>query len=150
MAVNTTKVAAEDNSERKRISIPKADDSVLAWWATQNDPSLSVRLLIRNEIERSGYTDMAFRPVVQQPLRGRPSGPAGEATEGDQPTEGIQFEDGRTSSAASHVSTSPVREPLHAVETAMPRDVQPRVMQPRVPQLVASGGGDLIDNIMNG
>jgi len=60
-----TKSPAEESSERKRISIPKADKSVLAWWASQRDPGLSVRLLVRDEIERSGNSDVAYRPVVQ-------------------------------------------------------------------------------------
>ena len=69
-----TRTSADETSERKRISIPKADESVLAWWDEQKDSGLSVRLLIRNEIERSGYTDTAFRPVAQLPRRGRPPG----------------------------------------------------------------------------
>jgi hypothetical protein len=59
------KSPTEEISDRKRISIPKADESVLEWWEAQKDPGLSVRFLIRNEIERSGYTDLAFRPVKQ-------------------------------------------------------------------------------------
>ena len=64
-----TKSPAEDTSDRKRISIPKADVSSLEWWKAQKDPGLSVRLLIRNEIERSGYIDVAFRPVTQRPAQ---------------------------------------------------------------------------------
>jgi len=60
-----TKSPAEETSDRKRISIPKADKSVLEWWEAQKDPGLSVRLLIRTEIERSGNLDVAFRPVTQ-------------------------------------------------------------------------------------
>jgi hypothetical protein len=63
-----TKSPTEDTSDRKRISIPKADESVLAWWDAQKDPGLSVRLLVRNEIERSGYTDLAYRPVTKLPV----------------------------------------------------------------------------------
>jgi hypothetical protein len=59
------KSPAEETSDRKRISIPKADQSALEWWDSQKDPGLSVRLLIRSEIERSGYADVAFRPVTQ-------------------------------------------------------------------------------------
>lgn len=53
----------ESTSERKRVSIPRRDESVLRWWAEQEDPSLSIRLLIRAELERSGYVDFASRPV---------------------------------------------------------------------------------------
>lgn len=49
--------------ERKRISIPRSDESVLRWWAAQDDPTLSIRLLIRAELERSGYIDYASRPI---------------------------------------------------------------------------------------
>jgi hypothetical protein len=58
-----TERASEQTSERKRISIPRADQSALDWWEAQHDVGLSVRLLIRAEIERSGYVDVAFRPL---------------------------------------------------------------------------------------
>lgn len=54
---------SDETSERKRTSIPKVDDSVLEWWEAQHDAGLSVRLLIRAEIERSGFLDVAYRPV---------------------------------------------------------------------------------------
>lgn len=57
---------------RKTFSIPKADESTLAWWDAQDDASLSLRLLVREEIQRNGYTDTANRPVEQLPRRGRP------------------------------------------------------------------------------
>lgn len=50
---------------RPRISIPGADVSVLEWWAAQDDPSLSVRLLIRQEMKLNGVTDRAMRPVAK-------------------------------------------------------------------------------------
>lgn len=46
--------AADGTCERKRISIPKVDTSVLDWWERQHDAGMSIRLLIRREIERSG------------------------------------------------------------------------------------------------
>lgn len=54
-----------DKSERKRVSIPKADESVLEWWDAQHDPGQSIRLLIRREIERSGYVDVVYKRVTQ-------------------------------------------------------------------------------------
>lgn len=69
-----SKNAADEISERKRISIPKADESALQWWAVQRDPALSIRTLIRAEIERSGYVDAVYKPVTQLPRRGRPPG----------------------------------------------------------------------------
>jgi len=70
------KARSDDNSERKRITIPQADESAHNWWALQKDPGLSMRLLIRSEIERTGYVDIAFKPVEQLTRRGRPAGSA--------------------------------------------------------------------------
>jgi hypothetical protein len=55
--------AEEPKSERKQVSIPREDTSVLQWWDAQRDPGMSLRLIIRAEIERSGYVDHANRPV---------------------------------------------------------------------------------------
>lgn len=60
-------VADDSTPERKRVSIPREDESVLAWWALQRDPGLSIRQLIRAEIERGGYVDFANRPVGDLP-----------------------------------------------------------------------------------
>jgi len=68
-----TRRPAEETAERKRVSIPKADVSVLEWWGAQDDVAQSIRILIRAEIEKNGITDVAFRPVIQAPRRGRPS-----------------------------------------------------------------------------
>lgn len=57
---------------RKRISIPFDDKSTLAWWAVQENPAYSLRLLIHDYIEREGYTDPHNKPVQQLPKRGRP------------------------------------------------------------------------------
>ena len=59
-------------SRRFRVSVPEADESVLAWIGAQSDLSASVRSLIREAIERHGYRDATCYPVVQQPRRGRP------------------------------------------------------------------------------
>ncbi|PZF55282.1 hypothetical protein DEJ23_12370 [Curtobacterium sp. MCSS17_008] len=58
--------AAYGTSERKRISIPRVDTSVLDWWEQQHDVGMSIRVLIRREIERSGYTDIVHGRVEQQ------------------------------------------------------------------------------------
>ena len=57
---------------RFRVSVPEADESVLAWIGAQSDLSASVRSLIREAIERHGYRDATCYPVQQQPRRGRP------------------------------------------------------------------------------
>lgn len=59
-------------ARRFRVSVPDADESVLAWIGAQSDLSASVRSLIREAIERHGYRDATCYPVVQQPRRGRP------------------------------------------------------------------------------
>ena len=59
-------------SRRFRVSVPDADESVLAWIGAQSDLSASVRSLIREAIERYGYRDATCYPVQQQPRRGRP------------------------------------------------------------------------------
>lgn len=59
-------------SHRFRVSVPEADESVLAWIGAQSDLSASVRSLIRDAIERHGYRDATCYPVQQQPRRGRP------------------------------------------------------------------------------
>ena len=59
-------------SRRFRVSVPEADESVLAWIGAQSDFSASVRSLIREAIERHGYRDATCYPVQQQPRRGRP------------------------------------------------------------------------------
>lgn len=66
---------------RPRFSIPAADTSTSRWWLLQDDPGTSVRMLIRDEIERNGYTDYVNRPVEQKPRPGRPPKTASRSTE---------------------------------------------------------------------
>ena len=66
-------------SRRFRVSVPDADESVLAWIGAQSDLSASVRSLIREAIERHGYRDATCYPVQQQPRRGRPPKPTEQA-----------------------------------------------------------------------
>ena len=61
---------------RFRVSVPAADEAVVEWMNLQDNPSLSVRMLIRESIERLGYVDVVNRPVAQLPKRGRPAGSA--------------------------------------------------------------------------
>ncbi|MEV7872643.1 hypothetical protein AB0P17_42565 [Streptomyces sp. NPDC088124] len=56
-----------------RWTVPAADTSVNTWLNEQADISQSVRLLIREPIERDGFIDVFYKPVVQLPRRGRPS-----------------------------------------------------------------------------
>lgn len=67
-----TRAPAKPAPHRYRFSVPAADEAVSAWMETQDDPSHSLRALIRENIERHGYTDIVNRPVAQLPKRGRP------------------------------------------------------------------------------
>lgn len=148
------KSTVEDSSERKRISIPKADESVLAWWDEQKDPALSVRLLIRSEIERSGYTDTAYRPVAQLPRRGRPPAGFAEFNEGAEPEvapaapSGSEVAVRRVARAAAPVAT-PVAAPAPARATAVsPTAVS--VVREVPAQPVNHDTFRSLDDIMNG
>lgn len=87
-------MAAREAPYRKTFSFPKTDESTAAWWDAQADPSLSIKLLIRAEIEKHGYTDTANRPVVQLPRRGRPPKTEAETqTDSSGEAEYLSFED---------------------------------------------------------
>lgn len=64
---------AKPQPHRFRVSVPAADEAVVAWMELQDNPSLSVRMLIRESIERQGYIDIVNRPVSQLPTRGHAS-----------------------------------------------------------------------------
>lgn len=65
-------MARTESPKRVRLSVPQADVSVIEWLAQQHEISLSLRILIKESIQREGITDVANRPVVQLPRRGRP------------------------------------------------------------------------------
>ena len=90
-------------SRRFRVSVPDADESVLAWIGAQSDLSASVRSLIREAIERHGYRDATCYPVQQQPRRGRPPKSTElteQADQADQPETHVAI-DGHSISAQS-------------------------------------------------
>lgn len=76
-----TKTGQPEVAEPRRLrwSVPAADVSVNQWLDGQENISSSLRLLIRESIEREGYIDVVNKPVEQLPRRGRP--PQGEAEE---------------------------------------------------------------------
>lgn len=84
-AVKTAKTSparsVKPQPQRFRVSVPAADEAVLEWMNLQDNPSLSIRMLIRESIERLGYVDVVNRPVAQLPTRGRPVAPAEDSTE---------------------------------------------------------------------
>ena len=85
---------AKPQPHRFRVSVPAADEAVVAWMELQDNPSLSVRMLIRESIERQGYVDIVNRPVSQLPRRSR----SAEASEEARAVEEAVFE------ARPHVS----------------------------------------------
>lgn len=66
-------MANQSGEPRKvRWTVPAADTSVIEWLNVQADISQSIRLLIRESIQRDGYIDAFYKPVDQLPRRGRP------------------------------------------------------------------------------
>ena len=63
---------SQKNYVRYRLNVPVADDSTQKWMAAQTCPSISIRQLIRQAIERDGYADAMCSSVEQLPRRGRP------------------------------------------------------------------------------
>ena len=60
---------------RIRITIPNDDKVALEWLSCQYSPSISIRMLIREAIERDGMRDFFATDegeVVKLPRRGRP------------------------------------------------------------------------------
>lgn len=60
------------NMIRQRISIPESDISVLEWINNQSNVSFSIRMMIKEYIEKYGYSDITCRKVDKQLKRGRP------------------------------------------------------------------------------
>lgn len=95
-------------SRRFRVSVPEADESVLAWIGAQSDLSASVRALIRDAIERHGYRDATCYPVQQQPRRGRPPKQAEQADQAEQ----LETVDGHPIADQIAALVEPKMEPL--------------------------------------
>lgn len=77
-------------SKRYRFSVPNEDESTQRWLDAQQNLSLSLRLIVRKQIEREGYIDVACRPVEQLPRRGRPPGSVSEADSPELGSESVQ------------------------------------------------------------
>lgn len=63
---------AEENFKRYRFSVPHADVSVNKWVEQQSNLSMSLRLLIGECIEKTGYVDYTCRERIPGARRGRP------------------------------------------------------------------------------
>lgn len=80
-------MANQSGEPRKvRWTVPAADTSVIEWLNEQADISQSIRLLIRESIQRDGYIDVFYKPVDQLPRRGRPPLEITEQREDDEAT----------------------------------------------------------------
>lgn len=66
---------------RYRLSVPDRDVSVREWIAVQEHLSISLRLLIKEDILRNGLSDVTCRMPDQTVRRGRP--PARQSSGGD-------------------------------------------------------------------
>lgn len=78
-------MANQSGEPRKvRWTVPAADTSVIEWLNEQADISQSIRLLIRESIQRDGYIDVFYKPVDQLPRRGRPPLESNEQREDDE------------------------------------------------------------------
>lgn len=66
-------MATMNNPKRYRLTVPEQDTSVQRWLSEQLNMSASIRQLIRDDIEKNGYSDVTCRMVEQGAKRGRPS-----------------------------------------------------------------------------
>lgn len=104
--------AQKPQPRKVRWTLPAADTSVAEWLDAQENISESLRLLIREEIQRSGYVDIAYKPVEQLPRRGRP--PKSETTPQDDQDD--RPEQPRTPRSRAH--------PAQTAQPARPRLVE--------------------------
>lgn len=66
-------MAKINEARRYRLSIPEQDASVQEWLASQINISVSIRALIREDIQKNGLTDVTCRDVELKPKVGRPT-----------------------------------------------------------------------------
>lgn len=121
---------AEGKSWRKVFAFSKRDATTNQWWEAQENPSISMQLLIREEIERNGFTDKLNAPVAQLPRRGRPPRGEGEPQEQFE----YQIESAKTEPESAYEKAeqeSAESAPMRAPEPA-PKQEQPQRRE-RVP-----------------
>lgn len=110
-------MATHDESAelRKRFTIPPQDESVLEWVNEQISLSASLRLVIREWIERHGYGDATCLPVAKLPPRGRPPRAVSEAD--DEALADLEVE------APTDADTAPETEP--DADADVPAEAEP-------------------------
>lgn len=121
-------MANQSGEPRKvRWTVPAADTSVIEWLNEQADISQSIRLLIRESIQRDGYIDVFYKPVDQLPRRGRPPLESIEQREDDEAvTERRPAARPAQQSAVTdeaEVDTDPVVEKTASAPVAQPEPV---------------------------
>jgi len=67
-----------DTQRAYKVVVPNGDCSVIEWMDMQDDPSVSIRLLVKDYISRKGFQDIACTPAEYSPV-GRKSLAAREA-----------------------------------------------------------------------
>lgn len=100
------------DDHRFTLKVPQVDESVVEWVSAQHDLSQSLRQLIRDEIQRNGFTDTANRPVTQLPRRGRPPAQYADEPEFEQP--GVPVTVGARAAAAA--ADQPVSVPPSPID----------------------------------
>ncbi|MDP9903124.1 hypothetical protein [Arthrobacter bambusae] len=68
--------AGTSKFHRFTFRTPMVDVSTIEWWRAQDDPSLSLRMLIREDIRTHGVTDTANRRVEPSPVAPAHDSPA--------------------------------------------------------------------------
>lgn len=117
-----SKGGSAESRIRRRFTVPLSDEATHRWLDAQDSISVSIRLLIRDEIPRTGYTDRISGPVEQQPRRGRPPGSGAESDS----SVGVAVDDEEgsrpqsSSPVAESVSTSPLRPGRPAASRTRP------------------------------
>lgn len=65
-------MAINGDSRKYRLAVPQMDTSVQKWLDSQINISISVRHLIRNDIQKNGYTDVTCRDIEQNTAADQP------------------------------------------------------------------------------
>lgn len=109
--------APESRAVRRfNLTVPMADESVIAWLDMQENKSVSVRTIVRDYITRNGYTDPLCLPVEQGPRRGRP--PGSIDVDREPAIESATNKPAAAKRTSTPASTNPPRQPVEPVEPA--------------------------------
>lgn len=108
----------KDNATRYRFAVPSADESVHKWLEAQLNLSVSLRLLIKEDIIRNGCTDVTCRAVEQQ-RRGRPSNAELEKRSEDVVAEPVVQERKPRKAKKQSADTKVFEEPMQSSEAVV-------------------------------